>query len=112
MNDSVGAGRIRSSALGEELNIEECQVLANRMRVRRLVDGELLVAFNSHEHTLFVLVEGRIAVCGSNEDVSGHIVYMMKQGECAGNPRLRRQDPSQGEFACHWRCRRLYLGAG
>jgi len=80
MSQTPDAERLRASVLGEELDNEECRILAGKMGARRLKDGEMLIAFESHEHTLFVLIEGRMGVLGAKDN----IVYTMKQGECAG----------------------------
>ncbi|MBT8419596.1 MAG: cyclic nucleotide-binding domain-containing protein [Gammaproteobacteria bacterium] len=84
MNDLTDAERLRASVLGDELDTEECQVLATKMKTRQLADGERLIAVDSHDHTLFVLVEGRIAVTGNGKGAEENVLYMMKQGECAG----------------------------
>ncbi|VFM97889.1 MAG: Cyclic nucleotide-binding domain-containing protein [Candidatus Kentron sp. G] len=84
MNDLPDSGRIHTSVLGDELDAEECRILATKMKIRRLADGERLVAVDSHDNTLFILVEGRVAVTGDSQDAEENILYIMKQGECAG----------------------------
>jgi CRP-like cAMP-binding protein len=74
---------ICQSSLGVELEPDECRFLANHMGVRHLEDGELLVKENEADNTLFVLIDGKLAVTGT---VLGQeiVVYTMKVGECAG----------------------------
>ena len=82
-DEKVDAGLLAASTVGEELDAQECEVLAGIMGVRRLHDQELLVAEGQVENTLFVLIEGRLSVIGS---ILGQelVVYTMKKGECAG----------------------------
>lgn len=82
-NDKAQAGLLAASTIGEELTGQECQVLAGIMGVQHLRDGELLVAEGQVENTLFILMEGKLAVIGS---VLGQelVVYTMRKGECAG----------------------------
>lgn len=83
MTDKVDYRLLRASAVGEDLSEQECQILADIMGVRRLHDGERLVAEGQAENTLFILVDGQLAVTGN---VLGQeiVVYTMKKGEVAG----------------------------
>nr|VFK62284.1 MAG: Cyclic nucleotide-binding domain-containing protein [Candidatus Kentron sp. TC] len=83
MSNLPGSEQLRASVLGDELTIEEGEALAKKMGVRRFSDGELLVSVNNTELTLFILVEGRIAVI-DNKSKDGNVMYTMKKGECAG----------------------------
>jgi CRP-like cAMP-binding protein len=82
-NEKADAGLLAASSIGEELDAQECRILAGIMGVRRLHDQELLVAEGQAENTLFVLIEGRLSVIGS---ILGQelVVYTMQKGECAG----------------------------
>ena len=83
MNQTVQADLVRASALGEELDKTEAQILADLMASREMMDGETLVREGGSERTLFVLVEGQLAVSNfryGDEQVS----YVMNKGECAG----------------------------
>jgi CRP/FNR family cyclic AMP-dependent transcriptional regulator len=81
--DHTDTALLASSTIAEELTAEECRALAAIMGVRRLRDGELLVSEGQKENTLFVLMDGKLAVIGS---VLGQemVVYTMNKGECAG----------------------------
>jgi CRP/FNR family cyclic AMP-dependent transcriptional regulator len=83
MSDKPDPKAIRQSTLGVELDDEECRVIAAAMNVRHLEDGELVVKEGEADNTLFVLIEGKLAVTGT---VLGQelVVYTMKPGECAG----------------------------
>lgn len=71
------------SSLGQELKLNECQLLIGVMGVRELKDGEVLVKEGDADNTLFILTKGKLAVSSmiDDEDVT---VYTMKVGECAG----------------------------
>lgn len=83
MSEKADYKAICQSSLGVELEEEECRILSGSMGVRRLEDGELLVKEGESDETLFVLIEGKLAVTGT---VLGQelVVYTMKPGECAG----------------------------
>jgi CRP-like cAMP-binding protein len=71
------------STLGAELDADECRILADRMGLQALKQGELLVREGERRRTLFVLVDGRLNVSkmvGEQEET----VYQMRIGECAG----------------------------
>lgn len=75
--------KIGASVLGGELTLKECQVLSEIMGAVTLKDGETLVSESGTEHTLFVLVEGKLKVMSESEGQIKH-VYTMKPGEVAG----------------------------
>lgn len=79
MSKQVTCDAIKGSTLGSELSGDECQVLADVMSARELVDGEVLVTHGQADTTLFLLVSGGLAVIDDNR-----IMYKMKLGEIAG----------------------------
>jgi CRP/FNR family cyclic AMP-dependent transcriptional regulator len=83
MNSTPDCRPIVDSALGQELERSECQVLASVMEIRHLQDGETLVKESDKDHHLFVLTDGKLEVYSqiNGQDVK---VYTMKVGECAG----------------------------
>lgn len=83
MSDKPDYKKVCESSIGEELEEQECQTLAEIMGVRHLADGELLVSEGMSDDTLFVLIEGELAVTAV---VLGRelTVYAMRRGECAG----------------------------
>ncbi len=74
---------ISDSSLGQELELDECQVLTTVMGVRQLKDGEVLVKEGESDNTLFILTAGKLTVYSRIED-NDQAVYTMKVGECAG----------------------------
>lgn len=71
------------STLGQELEKSDCDVLTTVMGVHQLKDGETLITEGENDSTLFVLIEGKLAVI-SNIENEEQVVYTMKTGECAG----------------------------
>jgi CRP/FNR family cyclic AMP-dependent transcriptional regulator len=83
MGQKTDCEAVVDSSLGQELERDECQVLANAMGVRDLKDGEVLVREGDADNTLFVLTKGKLIV-SSNINDKETPVYTMKVGECAG----------------------------
>jgi CRP/FNR family cyclic AMP-dependent transcriptional regulator len=83
MGQKADCEAVVDSSLGQELEREECRVLANAMGVRDLKDGEVLVREGDADNTLFVLIKGKLVV-SSNINDTDTPVYTMKVGECAG----------------------------
>lgn len=83
MEQKPDCAAVVDSALGQELEKDECQILTDVMGVRQLKDGEVLVREGEDDNTLFILTKGRLVVYSTIEgkDVP---VYTMKVGECAG----------------------------
>lgn len=71
------------SSLGKDMSREDCEALITVMGIRELKDGEVLVNEGDSDHTLFILVDGKITV-NSIVDGKETMVYAMKVGECAG----------------------------
>lgn len=83
MSQTVQADLVRASALGDELDKPEAQILASLMACRTLNDGDMLVREGGPERTLFVLVAGQLAV-SNVRDGNEQVAYLMNKGECAG----------------------------
>ncbi len=83
MSEKPDFEKIGASVLGGELTLKECEVLSSSMALRKVKDGERLVEESGTEHTLFVLIEGKLRVI-SETDGEAKDVYTMKIGEVAG----------------------------
>ena len=83
MSEKPDFEKLGDSAIGEELNVNECKTLASVMKVRHAEDGEILVSESGAENTLFVLIEGNLDVINS-QDGQEEVVYTMQAGEVAG----------------------------
>lgn len=75
---------VRNSTVGSELTEEKAKLLAAKLGVRRLKDGELLVQEGEADQTLFILASGKLAVTSKDAEGIEQAVYTMKEGECAG----------------------------
>ena len=83
MGNTADYKLVRNSSVGAELHEDEAKTLASKLGVRHLKDGELLVNEGAADQTLFILATGRLAVISSTEGKES-VVYIMKEGECAG----------------------------
>ena len=83
---------VRNACVGAELTEEKAKLLAAKLGVRHLKDGEVLVREGEDDQTLFILVMGKLAVI--SKDVSDGVdkhVYTMTEGECAGTRAFVKQ---------------------
>ncbi len=93
MNEIVDYKIVRNSVVGSELTETNAKVLAAKLGVRELKDGELLVKEGDTDQTLFLVAHGKLSV--TSKDASGvdNPVYTMKVGECAGTRAFVEQSP-------------------
>lgn len=84
---------VRNSTVGSELTEEKAKLLAEKLGMRRLKDGELLVKEGEADRTLFILAAGRLTVTSKDADGTEQVVYTMKEGECAGTRAFVEQSP-------------------
>jgi CRP/FNR family cyclic AMP-dependent transcriptional regulator len=84
---------VRNSTVGTELTEEKAKLLAEKLGVRQLKDGELLVKEGEADQTLFLLATGKLAVTSMDAQGVEQAVYTMKEGECAGTRAFVEQTP-------------------
>jgi CRP-like cAMP-binding protein len=84
---------IRNSTVGSQLTEEKAIVLAEKMGVRQLNDGDYLVKEGDTDNTLFILAQGKLTVTSKDAMGAESIVYNMKEGECAGTRAFVEQTP-------------------
>lgn len=84
---------VRNSTVGSELTEEKARLLAEKLGVRRVKDGELLVKEGEADQTLFILATGKLAVTSRDADGVDQAVYLMQEGECAGTRAFVEQSP-------------------
>jgi CRP-like cAMP-binding protein len=84
---------VRNSTVGTELTEDKAKLLAAKLGVRHLKDGELLVSEGQADQTLFILASGKVAVTSANAEGETKLVYTMKEGECAGTRAFVEQSP-------------------
>lgn len=87
---------VRNSTIGTELTEEKAKLLAERMGVRHLRDGEVLVEEGAADQTLFVLAHGRLDFLGKDANGADIPAEAMKEGECAGTRAFVEQKPRRG----------------
>jgi len=93
MSNKADYKLIGKSAVCSEITEDEAKILAEKMGVRQLKDGELLVSEGEAVQSLFILASGKLAVFST--DISGkqNSVYTMTAGECAGTRAFVDQTP-------------------
>lgn len=93
MSDIADYKLVRNSTVGFELTEDKAKLLAAKLGVRHLKDGELLVKEGEADQTLFILAAGKIGV--TSKDIGGidKQVYTMKEGECAGTRAFVERSP-------------------
>ena len=84
MSNTADYKLLRNSSVCTELHEDEAQTLVEKMGVRELKDGELLIKEGGSDQSLFILVSGKLAVISTNSEGNDNAVYTMKEGECAG----------------------------
>ncbi|HZW25113.1 MAG TPA: cyclic nucleotide-binding domain-containing protein [Gallionella sp.] len=85
--------QVRNSSVGPDLTEDDARMLAEKLGVRHLKDGELLVKEGEADQTLFVLAAGRLTVISKDSNGAEQTVYTMREGECAGTRAFVEQSP-------------------
>ncbi len=93
MSEKADYKLVRNSSVGYELGEEKARILAEKLGVRRLKDGEYLVKEGEADQTLFILATGKLAVSSRDAEGADQEVYLMKEGECAGTRAFVEQTP-------------------
>lgn len=83
MSDKPDCKSLHASALGRELTVDECTVLAGVMSTKQLKAGDTLTSRGDTHSTLYVLMDGKLDVYGES-DGKEEKVYSMSKGECSG----------------------------
>ncbi|MBI5005605.1 MAG: cyclic nucleotide-binding domain-containing protein [Nitrosomonadales bacterium] len=87
---------VRNSTLGADLTEENARILAEKMGVRYLRDGDILVKEGASDQTLFILAKGRVDFFCKDESGAEQPASMMREGECAGTRAFVEQKPRRG----------------
>ncbi|VAW88372.1 hypothetical protein MNBD_GAMMA17-1317 [hydrothermal vent metagenome] len=84
MNVTSNVEIVKNSPLGKDLSAAHCEILAAIVEVRDLKKGEELLSEGHVDHTLYVLISGKISVVkdagGGQEDQ----LHILVPGELAG----------------------------
>jgi CRP/FNR family cyclic AMP-dependent transcriptional regulator len=84
MSEHADYHRVCNISVCAELDDNENKILAAKMGVRHLKDGELLIKEGAADQNLYVLVSGKLSVYSTDINGRDNLVYTMKEGECAG----------------------------
>lgn len=84
---------VRNSAVGADLTEDKAKFLAEKLGVRHLKDGEVLVEEGGTDQTLFILASGSLSVTSKDANGEEKSVYTMKEGECAGTRAFVERSP-------------------
>jgi CRP-like cAMP-binding protein len=82
--DQVRVASLRASRLASDLDEEEFAVLASRVTVRDLADGEVLVREGESDDHLYVVAEGLVGVVKYIESDTRLTVATLAAGDLAG----------------------------
>lgn len=83
MSVEIDGNKILSAKIGTDLDAEEAKLLASKMQVQTLADGQALTVEGDSDTKLCCLASGRLAV--SNKDGNEErVAHVMQPGECAG----------------------------
>ena len=93
MSNKADYKLIGKSAVCSEITEDEAKILAEKMGVRQLKDGELLVSEGEAVQSLFILASGKLAVFSTDINGKQNSVYTMTAGECAGTRAFVDQTP-------------------
>lgn len=83
MSELPDCTRINNSALGQELEPEECKILAGVMHMQNIKNGDFVTSRGDRNSTLYLLVDGKLEVISLVDDEE-KVVYTMGPGECSG----------------------------
>lgn len=75
---------LKECALGSELSEEECAVLANVVSRRTLVNDEVLIEEGLVDHSLYVIIDGALAVSKSTGFGDTVTLHVLQAGDMAG----------------------------
>ncbi len=84
MSEHADYHRVCNISVCAELDDKETKLLAEKMGVHHLKDGEVLVKEGDSDQSLYVVVSGKLAVYSNDVHGKDNLVYTMKEGECAG----------------------------
>ena len=93
MSNKADYKLIGKSAVCSEITEDEAKILVEKMGVRQLKDGELLVSEGEAVQSLFILASGKLAVFSTDINGKQNSVYTMTAGECAGTRAFVDQTP-------------------
>ncbi|WP_373017054.1 Crp/Fnr family transcriptional regulator [Thiomicrorhabdus sp.] len=78
------AQKIANSVLGQDLTMEDCEVLAPAVETRQLKSGEILYEEGSQDDTLYILITGKLEVVKMLSSGASVHIDVLKEGSMSG----------------------------
>ena len=105
MNLTTPYDALRASRLSAELTAAQCRTLAERLTLRDLADGEVLVAEGHSDNRLYEIVAGTVAVlrgAGTPEEVQ---LFILGKGDTVGELSFLDDNVHYASFVARGACR-------
>jgi CRP-like cAMP-binding protein len=84
MNPTTPYDALRASRLAAELSDAQCRLLAARITLRELADGETLIAEGGAESRLYEIVQGAIAALRAPGTPEVELLFKLGPGDTVG----------------------------
>jgi len=84
MAEDISPEAIKNTALGTELTLEQCGILARACRLRQLESGEVLFEEGSSDDELFIILGGKLAVSRDSGRGFSNTLHLLSPGDLAG----------------------------
>ncbi|MDG6773012.1 cyclic nucleotide-binding domain-containing protein [Thiomicrorhabdus sp. ZW0627] len=78
------AEKIAHTVLGQDVTIEDCEVLANAVETRQLKSGEILYEEGTKDDTLYILITGKLNVVKMLSSGKSVHIDTLKEGAMSG----------------------------
>ena len=78
------AEMIRNSPLGTELSDKQCQLLADKVTLLGLKEGQFLIDEGQENDSLYVIVSGHLEVLIKSKDGELVTLHLLREGDMAG----------------------------
>jgi len=83
-NQEIKGTDIKNTVLGKELSDDQCALLAGVCGQRHIPSGELLFAEGERSDTLYIIVEGKLAVTRDTGRGFPDTLHLLESGQLAG----------------------------
>jgi CRP-like cAMP-binding protein len=84
MQTNINIRMVSASFLAADLDLEQCQLLAQQVTTRRLKDGEVLISEGAVDSELHVLVSGSLAVTHETGNGEWIALHLLRPRDMAG----------------------------
>jgi len=84
MNSQPNPEIIAQSPIGAELDPKDCRTLAGIMTARRLADTEILIEEGRTDDSLYLIVQGAVAVTRNAGGGNWTVLHVLRPGDIAG----------------------------